>query len=109
MHVAIDPHLSGAVDCAEVLVTTLRRAFGQISLDPNGFDRQVLERLEHAASVIRPERPIQIGSAREARDRDRDRCGAGRDLRREDAHGGRLSRDGLPVQHRPPTMLGVLL
>jgi hypothetical protein len=107
-HVAVDPRLPGSVDCAEVLITTLRRGPGQVSLDPDGLDRGVLERLEQAANAVRPERPIQIGPP--ALHATRIAVGAvpGDICVVPDAHGGRLSRDGLPAQHRPPTMLGIV-
>ena len=108
VHVAIDPHLPGAVDCAEVLITTLRRGLGQISLDPNGLDRQLLERLEHAASAVRPEQPIQIGQPAPHATRIAIGAVPGELCVVPDAHGGRLSRQRLPVQHRRPTMLGIV-
>jgi hypothetical protein len=108
VHVAVDPHLPGSIHCAEVLVTTLRRGPGQVSIDPDGLDRTVLDRLDRAASTIRPERPIQIGRPSPRATRIAIGAVPGDICVVPDAHGGRLSRGELPAQHRRPTMLGIV-
>ncbi len=64
VQVSIEPRLPGAMQCAEVLITTLQRGPGAVSLDPDRLGPAELERLEHAANQIRPERPIRIQADR---------------------------------------------
>jgi hypothetical protein len=107
-HVSVDGRLPGAVQCAEVLITTLQRGLGSVSLGPSSLSRADLDRLERAANVIRPERPIRIGAPAAASTRIAIGATEGQICVVPDAHGGRLSRTGLPEQHRPPTMLGMV-
>lgn len=108
VHVSIDPRLPGAIQCAEVLITTLQRGLGTVSLDPDRLSRADLDRLEHAANAIRPERPIRIGPAAASATKVAVGAVPGEVCVVPDAHGGRLSRRGLPDQHRRPTMLGTV-
>ncbi|MHB1569344.1 MAG: hypothetical protein ACYCXW_11220 [Solirubrobacteraceae bacterium] len=108
VHVAVDPRLPGAVECAEVLIATLQRGLGQISLDPGGLDRRTCERLEAAVCAIRPERPLRFGEPAPHATRIAIGGAPGEICVVPDAHGGRLSRRELPVQQRRPTMLGIV-
>jgi hypothetical protein len=108
VHVTIDPHLPGAIDCAEVLITTLQRGLGRVSLDPDGLAAAAIDRLDHAAARIRPQRPIVIGPPSPSATRIAIGGVAGEFAVVPDAHGARLSRRGLPQQQRRPTMLGIV-
>jgi hypothetical protein len=108
VHVTIDPHLPGAIDCAEVLITTLQRGLGRVSLDPDRLAGAAIDRLEHAAARIRPQRPIVIGPPGPAATRIAIGGVPGEFAVVPDAHGARLSRRGLPQQRRHPTMLGIV-
>lgn len=108
VHVSIDPRLPGAIQCAEVLITTLQRGLGTVSLDPDGLSCLDVERLEHAANAIRPERPVRIGPAAPSAAEIAIGAVPGEICVVPDAHGGHLSRRGVPEQHRGPTMLGIV-
>jgi hypothetical protein len=108
VHVAVDPQLPGAVQCAEVLIATLRRGPGHLSLDPHGLDGGVRARLQRAASAIAPERPLHLGAPAPHATRIAIGGVRGEVCVVPDAHGARLSRDEPPAQHRPPTMLGIV-
>jgi hypothetical protein len=107
VHVAVDPRLPGAIACAEVLITTLQRGPGTVSLNSERLGHYDLERLEHAALAIRPERPLRIGGPAPSATRIAVGGAPGEICVVPDAHGGRLSRRGLPDQHRHPTTLGI--
>jgi hypothetical protein len=108
VHVSVDPMLPGATECAEVLISTLQRGPGNVSLDPGGLDRAALELLERAARAIRPERPLRVGTAASRATRIAIGARAGEICVVPDGHGGRLSRRRVPAQHRRPSMLGVV-
>jgi hypothetical protein len=107
-HLAIDPSVPGAIACAEVLVTTLQRGLGRVSIDPNGLTTATLQRLQRAAVATRPNRRILIGAAPPRATRIAVGGGAGEIVVVPDAHGVRLSRSSVPEQRRAPTMVGVV-
>jgi hypothetical protein len=108
VHVSIDPRLAGAMPCAEILITTLQRGPGAVSLDPDGLSRTQLEQFEHATNQIRPERPLAIGAPGPSATHIAIGAAPGAICIVPDAHGAHLSRRGLPGQGRPPTMLGIV-
>jgi hypothetical protein len=108
-HVTVAPSLPGAVVCAEVLITTLQRGLGRVSISPDGLPDDVLERLRHAAAATRPERPLSIGPPAAGSTRVAIGTAAGEIVVVPDAHGARLSRGTVPAQRRVPTMLGIVL
>lgn len=107
-HIALDPALPGALRCAELLVITLQRGLGRVSLDPRGLAPDQLRRLHRAANLIRPERPLMVGRPPVGATQIAIGAAPGDITIVPDAHGARLSRGPVPDQHRAPTMLGIL-
>jgi hypothetical protein len=94
--------------CADVLISTLQRGPGTVSIDPDRLSPAELERLEHAASRIRPERPIAVGAPEQSATRVAIGAASGEICVVPDAHGAHLSRRGVPDQRRQPSMLGIV-
>lgn len=62
--IAIDLGIPGAVLTASILVRTLRRLPGSISIDPDELPTSLVEQLRVEADAIDPDRPIAIGRPR---------------------------------------------
>lgn len=107
-HIAIDPGTPGAVACAEVLITTLQRGLGHVSIDPDRLSPGQLQRLRAAAAAVRPERQLLVGARPRSAPSIAVGAAPGDIWIVPDAHGVRLSRHGVPAQHRPPTSLGIV-
>jgi hypothetical protein len=107
-HVAIDPGTPGSVACAEVLITTLQRGLGHVSIDPDRLSPGELHRLCAAAAAVRPERQVLVGARPQSASSIAIGAARGDIWIVPDAHGVRMSRHRVPAQHRPPTSLGIV-
>jgi hypothetical protein len=108
VHISIDPQTAGAMACAHVLICTLQRGLGGVSLDPAGLSGHDVEHLQQMANAIRPERPVRVGEPPAGAITIAIGRASGEICVVPDAHGARLSRTHVPAQHRPPTMLGIV-
>jgi molybdopterin/thiamine biosynthesis adenylyltransferase len=107
-HVAVDPGTPGSLGCAEVLITTLQRGLGQVSIDPDRLSSRELQRLRAAAAAVRPERHVLVGRRPPGASSIAIGAAPGDIWIVPDAHGVRLSRHGVPEQYRPPSSLGMV-
>jgi hypothetical protein len=62
--VAIDAGVAGTLAAGRVLVSTLARLPGGLSLDPDGLDRREIEALLEAVAKVHPDRVIEVRTAR---------------------------------------------
>src|ERR1035437_7392888 len=74
--VSVDSTLPGAFLTARVLLTTLRRLPGELSLETTGLNPKLVEELEAAVTAVDPDRPLIFG--RRAEPSVRLHVGAGR-------------------------------
>lgn len=107
--IAIDLSARGADAVAAGLVGQLRRLPGQLSVDPTGLDRAVVDRLVGIAHDIDPDRPLAVRRPAEADIRTVLGSSApASDLRAvADRHGWRLARSGVLTQANAPSGLGI--
>lgn len=64
--VSLEPGLPAAPLTTRVLLTTLRRLPGRLVLEPQGLPVGLVDELAAAVAAIDPERPLEVGRAREA-------------------------------------------
>ncbi len=108
VNITVDAAVPGALATAEVLVMTLLRCPGHVSVDPAGLPTAARQQLTGAAQAIRTDRlpfaPASAGSLTVA-------VGAGdaHIVVVPDAHGARLTRGHAREQQRAPSMLGIVL
>jgi hypothetical protein len=107
-HICVDAATPGALACAEVLISTMRRGPGQLSVDPAGLTCAQLQRLQQTAAALAPTRPLLLGASPRGATRIAIGHTTGEIVIVPDAHGVRLSREQSPVQQRAPSMLGVV-
>lgn len=62
--VAIDADVAGTLVTARVLLSTLARLPGRLSLDPGRLDRREIETLLEAVAAVHPDRAIEVRPAR---------------------------------------------
>jgi len=63
VHVTVDARLPGALLAARVLLTTLRRMPGRLSLDPAGIPRSTVAKFAAAVDAIDPTRGLRVDAA----------------------------------------------
>jgi hypothetical protein len=107
-HIAVDTAIPGALACAEVLVATLLRGPGRVSVDPTGWDAQRLARLSRLVQKLRPDGSFQLTPALELATEIVIGSDSGEISVIPDGHGARLARGGTLVQERTPSMLGIV-
>jgi hypothetical protein len=108
-HIRVNATTAGAFACAEVLIATLRRGPGQLSIDPAELTAAQLARLQQISTALAPGKPLQANPAPPPH---ATQIAIGQTpadiVVVPDAHGARLARGDIPPQHRAPSMLGVV-
>lgn len=108
--VSVDPNLPGALEVAELLLETLRRGPGEVSVDPGGLRQAEVERLVAAGAGVSKAGTIEIArpDTDSVRVRIADSAPAGSHCALADGHGMRLRTDGgQQRQLRAPSALGI--
>jgi hypothetical protein len=107
VNVTIDTAIPGALPTAQVLIATLLRGPGRVTVDPTGLRGAAREQLTRVAQTIRPGGPLFAPAAAESVTV---AVGAGRAqiVVVPDAHGARLTSGCARKQQRVPSMLGVV-
>jgi hypothetical protein len=107
--ISIDPPVPGALACADVLISTLLRGPGQVSLDPAKCNAGQLARLQRSAQALRPEQPLRLAPAGPGPTTHIAVGAHGGEITViPDGHGARLARGGTLAQGRAPSMLGIV-
>ncbi len=107
--IGLDPAIPGVRLAAELLVRTLRRMPGVITLDPSNVPRGLVDRIVEEAALIDPDRPVKVARTGEFDIAIRLAATGPRGTLRAlpDLHGYRLtSGNGELRQRRPASALG---
>lgn len=107
-HLSVDAGTPGALACAEVLIGTLQRGPGGVSIDSATLTVRQVERLRTVAANVRPDRPVLVGVSPPGATRITLGQAPGDIVVVPDAHGARLARGASSAQRRSPSMLGVV-